>query len=81
MLKKELVIDQIEVTRNGDIQVRKADLIVENGEEIAKTYHRHVLHPGDDLTGQDKRVIAVAEAVWTPEVIKEYKDLIKKNKI
>ena len=72
MLEKLSVIDQIEVIRNGNIQVRRANLIIENGEEIAKTYHRHVLCPGDDLTGQDERVAAV---------IKEYKDLMKKNKL
>lgn len=77
MLKKESVIDQIEITRCGNIQVRRADLIIEDGKEIAKTYHRHILSPGDDLTGQDERVAAVARAVWTPEVIKEYKKLIK----
>ena len=80
-LEKLSVIDQIEVLRNGIIQVRKANLIIEDGIEIAKTYHRHCLVPGDDLTAQDERVRAVAEAVWTPDVIKEYEDLMKKNKI
>ncbi len=73
MLKKLSVIDQIEVIRNGNIQVRRANLIIEDGEEIAKTYHRHVLCPGDELSGQDDRVAAVARAVWTPKVIKEFK--------
>ena len=73
MLKKLSIIDQIEVTRHGNIQVRRANLIMEDGVEIAKTYHRHVLAPGDDLDGQDERVKAVANAVWTPKVIKEFK--------
>ncbi len=77
MLEKKLVIDQIEVLRSGTIQVRRADLIIEDGKEIAKTYHRHCLAPGDDLAGQDERVSAVAQAVWTPEVIKEYKKKMK----
>ena len=81
MLKKESVIDQIEVIRNGNIQVRRANLIMEDGVEIAKTYHRHVLCPGDDLIGQDERVKAVAEAVWTPEVIKEHEEFVKKQAI
>ncbi|GAG96712.1 unnamed protein product, partial [marine sediment metagenome] len=49
MLEKITVIDQIEVTRDGTIQVRRADLIIEDGVEIAKTYHRHVLNPGDEF--------------------------------
>ena len=80
MLEKKLVIDQIEIIRDGNLQIRWANLIIENGVEIAKTYHRNVLHPDDDLDGQDSRIIAVAEAVWTPEVIKEYKEFVKKNK-
>ena len=80
MIEKKPVIDQIEVTRTGNIQVRRADLIMEDGVEIAKTYHRHSLHPGDDLSEQDERVVAVANAVWTPELIEEYKELVKKNK-
>jgi len=80
MLEKLSVIDQIEIIRDGSIQVRRTDLIREDGVEIAKAYHRHVLHPGDDLSEQDERVVAVANAVWTPELIEEYKELVKKNK-
>lgn len=58
------VIDKIEVLEDGQIQVRRANKVLRDGVEIAKTYHRHVLAPGDDLTGQDARVIAVAQAVW-----------------
>lgn len=79
MLKKELIIDQIEIIRDGSLQIRRANLIMEDGVEIAKTYHRNVLHPGDDLGGQDGKITAVADAVWTPKVIKEYKSFIKDN--
>lgn len=72
MLEKILVIDQIEILRDGTLQVREADLIMEDGEEIAKTYHRHVLTPGDDLNGEDERVVAVAGVIWTAEVIEAY---------
>lgn len=81
MIKKITVIDQIEITRHGNIQVRHADLILEDGVEIAKTYHRHVLAPGDDLSGEDERVVAVSNAVWTPEVIETYQKLIKETDI
>ncbi len=81
MLEKKSVIDQIEITRDGCVQIRRADLIIEDGKEIAKTYHRHVLSPGADLTGQDERVAAVAGAVWTPEVIEAYQELLKSSDI
>jgi len=77
MLEKLSVIDQIDVMRDGSLHVRRADLIMEDGEEIAKTYHRNVLHPGDDLAEQDEKVVAVAGAVWTSEVIKDYNKKIK----
>lgn len=78
MLEKKLVVDEIGVTRDGSLQIRHANLIIEDGAEIAKTYHRNVLHPGDDLNGQDDKIIAVAGAVWTSLVIKAYKTKMKK---
>jgi urease accessory protein UreE len=58
-------IDKIEVLEDGQIQVRRADKVLRDDVEIAKSYHRHVLSPGDDLTGQDAKVAAVAITVWT----------------
>lgn len=72
MLTEQSVIDQIEVTRQGFVQVRRADLVFRDGVEIAKTYHRHSLAPGDDLSNEDAKVAAVAQAVWTSEVIAAY---------
>ena len=72
MLTEQSVIDQIEVTRNGSVNVRRADLVLKDGVEIAKTYHRHVLAPGADLSNEDPKVVAIAQAAWTPEVIAAY---------
>jgi urease accessory protein UreE len=71
-LEEQSVIDQVEVTRNGSVNVRRADLVLKDGVEIAKTYHRHVLSPGDDLSKEDAKVVAIAQAAWTPEVIAAY---------
>ena len=65
MITELSVIDIIEVLEDGQIQVRRADKVLRDGVEIAKTYHRHVLAPGDDLTGQDAKVVAIATAAWT----------------
>ena len=62
-----------EVTENGAIQVKRIDKVLKNGEVISSTIHRHVLMPGDDLENEDSIVVAVANAVWTPEVIAAYK--------
>jgi len=72
-LEKRVIVDMIEVLESGHIQVRQATKIMEGGKEISKTYHRHVLSPGDSLEGQDEKVQRIAKAVWTPEVVAVYK--------
>lgn len=71
-LTEKTIIDKIEVLENGTIQVRQANIIQKDGKELARTFHRHVLMPGNDLTDQDAKVVAIANAIWTPEVIAAY---------
>ena len=71
---EENVTYQIEVLKEGQIQVRRATRIFEDGIELSKKYHRHVLAPGDNLTGQPEKVKKIAQKVWTPEVIGKYKE-------
>lgn len=71
-LSEKTIVDKIEVLENGAIQVRQANIIEKDGKEIARSFHRHVLQPGDDLSSQDPKVVAIANAVWTPEVISTY---------
>jgi hypothetical protein len=63
-LIKEVVIDKIEVLESGSIQVRQAIRVLEDGEVLSQSYHRHVLSPGDDLTNESSKVVAVATAAW-----------------
>jgi len=63
-LTKETVIDKIEVLENGSIQVRSCIRVLEDGEILSQSYHRHVLQPGDDLTDEDPKVVAIATAAW-----------------
>ena len=64
-----------------DVQVRKATIVKDDGEEISRTYHRHVLHCrtktddtwGDtDISGEDAAIQAVCNAVWTDAVKSAY---------
>lgn len=64
MLTEESLIDQIEVLSTGHIQVRQANRVLRDGEVIAQTFHRHVIEPNGDLTGQDPKVVAIAQAAW-----------------
>ena len=75
-LAKVSIIDKIEVLEMGHIQVRQITRIVEDGKELSASYHRWSLSPGDDLTGQDPKVVAIANATWTPEVIAAYQAMV-----
>ena len=68
------VIDQITVTENGIVLYREATRILKDGEQIAQTYHRTSLTPGQDLTGQPANVVAICNAAWTPEVVSKYQE-------
>lgn len=70
-LIKEVVIDKIEVLESGSIQVRQATRVIEDGEVLSTSYHRHVLQPGDDLTAEDPKVAAIAHSIWTFEPVPE----------
>ena len=63
-LTKEIVIDKIEVLESNAIQVRSAVRVLEDGEVLSSSYHRHVLQPGDDLSNEDPKVVAIANAAW-----------------
>jgi len=74
-LTKETVVDKIEVLEKGQVQVRTATRVLEDGVALSSSFHRHVLAPGDDLSGQDAKVSAIATATWTPEVVTAYEEM------
>jgi hypothetical protein len=71
-LEKIIKVDLVEVLENGAIQVRTATKIMEDGNEINKSFHRHVVVPGANYSAEDAKVQAIASAVHTPEVIAAY---------
>jgi hypothetical protein len=71
-LIEKQIVDKIELVENNSIQVRTANIIEKDGTEIARTFHRHVLSPGDSIVNEDPKVQAIANAVWTEEVIAAY---------
>jgi len=54
------------------IQVRRADIIEKDGVEVGRTFHRHVVAPGDDITGECAEVQSCASGLWTSEVVTAY---------
>ena len=84
-LTKEIVIDKIEVLEMGQVQVRTATRVKEDGAVLSSSFHRHVVEPsiktGDtwadtDISGEDARVQAVANATWTDSVKTAYQEMI-----
>ena len=71
-LTKTTNIDQITVTENGIVLYREATRVMEDGNELSKTFHRTSLTPGQDLTGQPASVVAICNVAWTAEVIAAY---------
>jgi hypothetical protein len=77
-LIEKQIVDLVELVESNHIQVRTANIIERDGTEITRTFHRHVLSPGADVTNEDPKVQAIANAVWTEEVIAAYQaSLIK----
>jgi len=79
-LNKTIKVDKIEIV--GDykaVQVRTATIIDEDGTELNRSFHRHVLNPGTvgvgtttltltDISGEEAEVQAICNAVWTDAV-------------
>jgi hypothetical protein len=71
-LEKVTLVDLIEVIENGSIQVRTKTAIKEDGVEISSKFHRHVVVPGAEVSGEDAKVQAIAASIHTAEVIAAY---------
>jgi len=70
MLTESTEVDKIEVMGQFCIlQVRTAAVIRRDGEEISRSFSRHIVVPGQSTSGEDAKVVAIANALHTPEVI------------
>ena len=77
-LTEETIEDKIEVV--GDykiVQVRTATVIKKDGVELTRSFHRHVVNPTDDISGQSDEVKAICNAVHTDTVKEAYKKHIE----
>ena len=84
-ITKEIVVDKIEVLEMGQVQVRTATVIKEDNKELTRSFQRHVVNPrtksgdtwGDtDISSEDARVQAIANATWTSDVKSAYERFI-----
>ena len=80
-LTKETVIDKIEIVEGGVVQVRQATKIIEDGNEISKSYHRWTIAPGQDYSDQPDNVKSICAVAHTPAAIAAYQAQIEANRL
>jgi hypothetical protein len=93
-ITKEAVIEKIEVVGSWNVQVATDTVIKEDGTEISRSRHRHILQPctsikdGDtwthtdtDISAEATEVQAVANAVWTDTVKANYKTFVENQEV
>lgn len=72
-LREETVVDRMEILEDGQIQVRYNRRVYDGNELLAEKYHREVHTPDADTTKiVHPRLKAIAETIWTADVISEY---------
>jgi hypothetical protein len=68
-ITKETQIAKIEVVgEHKAVQIATDTVIKEDGVELSRSRHRKVVHPDQDISGEDAEVQAVCNAVWTDDV-------------
>ena len=74
----------------GQVQVRTATRVKEDGTVLSSSFHRHVVNPSTktddtwadtDISGEDARVQAVANATWTDSVKTAYQEMVDANSL
>ena len=89
-LSKVTVVDKVEVLEKGQVQVRTATRVLEDGTQLSQAYSRHIVMPstksGDtwadtDISGEDARVQAIANATWTSSVKTAYQEMVDAQSI
>ena len=80
-ITKETIQDKIEIVgEHKHIQVRTATVIKEDGVELSRSFHRHIVGPNDDSTNESADVKAMVAQFHTDAVKKAYADHIAKGK-
>lgn len=71
-LEKKITYDYEVRGEYKQINERRRTAIVEDGEELSFSYHRRVLTPDADVSGESDEIKGMASALWTDEVKAAY---------
>ena len=63
---------KVEVLHNRVLQVRRSDIIKEDGVTIATSFHRHTVAPGDDVTNETNVVQLIAGVLHDAATVSAY---------
>jgi hypothetical protein len=63
-LTERKVIDLIQILESGHLQIREANLVERDGVVIARTFHRYVIAPGEDVSDKEQKIQDIAAAAW-----------------
>lgn len=58
----------VTIKASGHIEIRRSDIVLKDGVEIARSYIRNVVMPGDDVTKEDAKIQAIAKVVWPLDI-------------
>ena len=80
-ITKEVTQDKLEIVGEfKKIHVRTATIIKEDGVELSRAYHRHIINPSDDSTNESADVKALVSLFHTDEVKKAFTEYLEKEK-
>ena len=75
-IEKTVEVDRMDITTDDGgykhIYVRTATIVTEDGKEIARSFHRKVIHPDDDVSGETSEVQALANSLYTNDIKTAY---------
>ena len=72
-ITKETQIGKIEVVgKYKSVQVRTDTVVMEDGTELTRKYHRHALMPDADISAEHAEVKAICNVVWTQAIKDAY---------
>ena len=79
-ITKEIVEDKLEIVGEfKKIHVRTATIIKEDGVELSRSYHRHVINPSSDSSNESAEVKALVSQFHTDAVKKAFNDYVEEQ--
>ena len=68
-LEKTTTDDKIEIVSDfKHLNIRTATVVSEDGTELSRSFHRRLITPDMDVSGESAEIRGIAAAVWTDQV-------------